>query len=172
MADFYKAEYNLSSEELDKFALSGQPIGKMGFSYVTHPDVDAFISADYSIRVVNTRGTGNCGTVVLVGKTPRGKKIVREGKISRLISDGCPSEIAVEAASTKYGMESRVWRLATNLLPVVALGVDFSCVDGHKKFECAVNRALGWSSPRWLFSHGCSFYRVLAALAIARAAIK
>ena len=143
-------------EELDALALKGEPIDGMGYGYKCRPEGDALESEHYGVITIDTRGMGNHGEVVLVGKTPHGRRMVRRGKIARLTRQGCPADIAEVAVSMPRGMEERVWRLAEELLPMARMGVSLRCT-GHHHFEEVTG----------LRDHGCSFPRIMSAVAIA-----
>jgi len=150
----------LSGDKLDSLALSGEPLGTLGGGWQTAPE-SPIIMGDYKVRIVNSRGTGNHGTIILVGHTPRGKLFCRLGRIARLKKAGCPQEIAVAAASMPYGMEEPVWKLAAELLPIVKMGIKLDPLS-HQEFR----EATGLESSR-----GCSLRRIRAAIAIAEKAV-
>lgn len=77
------------------------------------------VTADIGVVRVATAGCGNMGRLVWVGLTQAGRAVVRAGRVAQLISAGCPAEVAVIAASAKYGMEEAVWHLASDVLAVV-----------------------------------------------------
>lgn len=158
MSQFWKPTYTwrYAPEELDALALKGEPIDVMGYGYKCLPEGDALESEHYGVHTINTQGMGNHGSVILVGKTPHGRRMVRRGKIARLTREGCPSDIAEAAVSMRYGMEERVWKLAERLLPIACAGVSLRCT-GHRHFEYVTD----------ICDHGCSFPRVGAAVAIA-----
>jgi hypothetical protein len=161
MSAFYEPEYKYTSTELDQLALSGEPIDRLGYTFRCRPGAEALTSAHYGIRTINTRGMGNHGDVILVGKTPYGRRLVRMGKLARLKREGCDPAIADVAISMPYGMEPNVWRLATELLRIASYGVDITHFEGHRDF----------TSRTGIEQHGCSFPRIQAAAAIALAAL-
>lgn len=158
MSQFWSPNYTgrYTPEELDAIAIKGDPIDSMGYGYKCRPKGDALESEHYGVRTINTQGMGNHGSVVLVGKTPHGRRMVRRGKIARLTREGCPEDIAAAAVSMSYGMEEKVWKLASVLLPLARMGVSLRCT-GHRHFEAVTG----------IRDHGCSFPRVEAAVAIA-----
>lgn len=158
MPQFWSPNYTgrFTPEELDTLAIKGEPIDAMGYGYKCRPEGDALESEHYGVRTINTRGMGNHGSVILVGKTPHGRRMVRRGKIARLTRDGCLADIAEVAVSMPYGMEARVWKLAEELLPLARMGVSLRCT-GHRHFEAVTG----------IRDHGCSFPRVNAGVAIA-----
>jgi hypothetical protein len=50
-------------------------------------------------------GCGNRGRAILVGRTPRARALLREGKIKKLIREGVSAEVAEIAVRHQYGME-------------------------------------------------------------------
>lgn len=161
MSQFWSPTYTgrYTPEELDALALQGDPIDGMGYGYKCRPAADALDSEHYAVRTINTQGMGNHGSVILVGKTPHGRRMVRRGKIARLTREGCPADIVKVAVSMPYGMEERVWKLAEELLPLARMGVTLR-FTGHRHFEEVTD----------IRDHGCSFPRVEAAAAIAERA--
>lgn len=159
--EFYSPNYSgrYTPEELDVIALNGDPIDEMGYGFKCVPQGDALQSEHYCVRTIGTQGLSNYGTVVLVGKTPHGRRMVRRGKVARLARAGCPADIAESAVSMPYGMEEKVWQLADQLLPLARAGVRVRC-SGHRHFEAITG----------IRDHGCSFARVLAAVALAERA--
>lgn len=158
MSNFWKPDYNgrYTSEELDTLALKGEPIDGMGYGYKCRPDGDALESEHYCVRTINTQGMGNHGSVVLIGKTPHGRKMVRRGKIARLMAEGCSERVARAAVCTKYGMEGPVWALAEEILPMVERGMVLRST-GHRDFQ----------ETTGISDYKCSFPRVCAAVEIA-----
>lgn len=157
MSQFWSPTYTgYTPEELDALAIQGDPIDSMGYDYKCRPKDGALESEHYGVRTINTQGMGNHGSVILVGKTAHGRRLVRMGKIARLTREGCPADIAEAAVSMPYGMEERVWKLAEDLLPLAQRGISL-CVRGHHHFEAVTG----------IRDHGCSFPRVEAAIAIA-----
>lgn len=158
MSQFWNPSYNgrYTPEELDALALRGEPIDQMGYGYKCAPDANALDSEHYGIRTIGTKGMGNHGMVVLVGKTPHGRRMVRQGKISRLIREGCPADIASVAVSTPYGMEKCVWELASELIPLARAGISLRFTS-HRHFKTVTG----------ICNHECSFPRIMAAVEIA-----
>jgi hypothetical protein len=161
MSQFWTPKYSgrWTPEELDAVALQGDPIDGMGGGYKCRPEFGAIESEHYAVRTINTQGMGNHGSVILVGKTPHGRRMVRRGKIARLTREGCPASIAEVAVSMRYGMEDKVWKLAADLVPMARRGVTLRCTS-HRHFEAVTG----------ISDHGCSFPRVQAAVAIAERA--
>jgi hypothetical protein len=159
MSQFWKPTYNgrWTPAELDALAIQGDPIDGMGYGYKCRPDEDALESEHYTVRTINTQGMGNHGSVILVGKTPHGRRMVRQGKIKRLVREGCPERIARVACCAGYGMEAAVWKLAADLVPMLERGVELS-VNGHREFQQVTG----------ITDYGCSMPRVWAAIEIAR----
>ena len=158
MTNYWKPDYNgrFTPAELDAIALKGEPIDGMGYSYQCRPEEGALESEHYSVRCINTQGMGNHGSVVLVGKTPHGRQMVRRGKISRLVAEGCNERIARAAVSVQYGMEAPVWTLAGEILPIVEHGVMLRR-SGHRDFQEATG----------ITDYKCSFPRLCAAIELA-----
>jgi len=146
--------------EWDAIALAGEPFATLGGGYTVAADSD-IESVDYSARRIASGGCGNQGRYVLVGKTPRGRALVRQGKIQRLVAAGVRQDVAAAAASMQYGMEIAPFASAlANLADKAGDGV-LRDTTGRSDFE----RLTG------LETAGLSMPRVWAAVAIARRAL-
>lgn len=125
---FYQNKYNFLTEEiLLEWAEKNEcVIRSRGYDYECNPHCDALwvgekISEDYAVKTINTRGMGNCGTDVIVGKSFHGKKRIGEIKTRILENYGIDKEIAKVAPFMPYGMELQVVKLAEDLLPILKL---------------------------------------------------
>lgn len=105
----------------------------------SHPDI--------GMRRIATGGTGNGGRWVLVGLTPRGRAICREGRVARLIREGVPANVAQVAAGMPYGAEPEVARLAADLVGVARVATR---PEGRRDWERVVGTPVpdGMSMPR------------------------
>jgi hypothetical protein len=81
---------------------------------VAESDVGGF--GEYSSIRIATGGTGNGGTLVLRGLTPRARNLIRQGKIKTLTLEGIRPAVAAACACSGYGMESAVAQAADDLL--------------------------------------------------------
>lgn len=151
--------YGLTDTELDKIALSAGELP--GRAALEHGNPYGDIGVDYTVITINTRGTNNLGNNILIGRTPRGKRLVWEGKVYHLRSKGCSESVAKAAVSTKYGMEESVWKLALEIFQMVKMGATLRPIS-HQHFTVLT----GISREE----HLCSFTRVLAAISIAEKA--
>jgi hypothetical protein len=113
---------------------------------------------EYGTRVIGTMGTGNSGVIVLVGRAPRTRALLRQGKIDLLRRNNVPEQVAQVAASMRYGMEIAVAKQAAEVIQAVFARGSFNGLS-HLAFE------------RWVGEDGevlsLSFPRKLAAAAIA-----
>jgi hypothetical protein len=146
MANFWSPTYyHLTDADLDRFAIENKPLDSYGGTYKCHPREGALRSAHYTLRVVGTKGLGNCGTVYLAGKSQHGRRMVREGKIRALMKEGCPREVAEIAVRCQWGME--VWPLAIDLVPMIKHGVNLRGINSHAEFE----KVTGIDAPSYSF---------------------
>jgi hypothetical protein len=165
MATFWSPTYHhLSQSELDWHALNNKPIDQYGGTYKCHPREDALQNPHYTFRIVGTRGMGNSGIVYLRGKTPYGRKMVREGKICSLMAEGCPREVAEIAVRCQWGME--VWKLAVDLVPLLKHGVNLRWINSHADFE----RVTGIDAPSYSFPRKCAAIELAERVVAANAA--
>lgn len=127
-------------------ALSGEPLQN---SVALWGDDKTCLTAhpDFKMRRIATRGTGNGGRWVLVGLTPRGRAICREGRVARLIREGVPADVAQAAAGMPYGAEPEVARLAADLVRVAHVATR---PTGRRDWERIVGAPVpdGQSMPR------------------------
>ena len=140
--------------QLDEIARSGEPLYHNN-GFCLNPDPGP-ISPDYEIVVVGTDGCGNRGETFLRGITPRGKNLVWQGKVKRLVADGCNENMAKVATGVRYGMEEGVWKLAEELIPIIKVGVELRGVQSHEAFHVKTG-----------MDHPASFPRILSAIEIA-----
>ena len=160
MADFYDISASgLSIEECDRIALEDAGcVRSTAYSYARPRGGD--VNEEYSSKVINTQGMGNHGTIILVGKTPRARKLLRQGKINWLVQHGISQKIAKVAVSMQYGMELGVAELAEDILPLIERGFSYKG-NSHYKFD------------KWCgFESDLTYPRKMAALAIAKRAAK
>ena len=154
---YYEKNFKgLSVKECDKIALErAGAIYSTGYGYALPRGGE--INEEYESKVIGTKGMGNYGTIILVGKTPRARRLLKEGKIRKLMSYGIRETVAKAAVSMPYGMEKDVVRLADDILELVR-DVPYKG-NSHDDFD------------RWCgFSASLSYPRKIAALAIAEAA--
>lgn len=157
MAQFYEVKADLTVEECDRIALenAGRVFGT-GYSYAMPRGGD--INAEYSSKVINTQGMGNHGTIILVGKTRRARRLLYKGRVRWLVENGVSKRIAKTAAVMHRGMELEVAKLADVIYPIVAAGFKYRG-NSHSDFD------------KWCgFSAGLSYPRKMAAIAIAEKA--
>lgn len=148
----------LTDAECVQIATRGGVIPHPGSQFALPCAVERFPRApDWGSRRVATRGTGNGGDLVLVGLTPRTRRILRSAKVSLLVARGIDETIAMHAVSVQYGMESGVAELATlSTAAVAALGKFRG--DSHRDFD-------EWIGESYIFA--LSFWRKCAAAEIA-----
>jgi hypothetical protein len=116
MGTFHEVNFEgLSISECDIIALDrAGVIYCTGYSYALPRGGD--VNEEYSSIVVNKQGMGNHGRIVLRGKTPRARALIREGKILSLTRQGIPWRVARVACQKQYGMEPQVARFAADLV--------------------------------------------------------
>jgi len=159
MSKFYEVTTRLTVEECDRIALENAGrVFSTGFSYALPRGGD--VNEEYSSRVINTRGMGNHGTIVLIGKTPRARRLLWEGRVRWLMRQGVSQRVAEAAASMRYGMEVEVAKLADAILPIVEAGFKYKG-ESNREFN-------DWCG----FDPHLSYPRKMAALAIAEKAAK
>jgi hypothetical protein len=147
MSQFWSPTYHhLTDADLDWFAINNKPIDSYGGTYKCHPKADALRSEHYTLRIVGTKGLGNSGIVYLAGKSPHGRRMVREGKIRSLMAEGCPREVAEFAIRCKWGME--VWKLAVDLVPLLKHGIELRAIHSNAEFERVTGIKTIFSFPR------------------------
>lgn len=155
MSDFYDVTASgMSVAECDEIALNNAGrVTSRGFGYGCPRGGD--VNTEYESKVINTQGMGNHGTIILVGKTPRARELLRQGKIRALVAEGVREKVARVAIHEKYGMEVDVAKLADDLVEICQKSRFRG--DSHRKFQ-------EWSG---IDDYGLSFPRVCAALRIA-----
>jgi hypothetical protein len=106
MSSFFDKKINLTLAEADAIAASGQDLGSRAFGYECNPkEISGSAAAEYGVVTIAAMGCGNRGTSYLVGKTPRAKALVKQGKVRRLVEQGVAPKIAAVAVKCQYGME-------------------------------------------------------------------
>jgi hypothetical protein len=159
--DFFEIDggaSTLTDAECVRIAERGGVLPHPGSQYALPRAVERFPRApEWGSRRVATRGTDNGGDLVLVGLTPRTRRILRAAKVAQLIARGIDETIAAHAVSVAYGLEPGVAELALVATKAATLSGRF---DGrsHRAFE----RWLGVPS-----SDGLSFWRRQSAAEIA-----
>lgn len=150
-----------TAEELDRIAVENAGrLTSMGYGFSCPKPTKQIPGApEWGTRVINTRGMGNHGTIVLVGLTPRTKALLRQGKIKSLVDQGVPERVARVAASMRYGMEVEVANLATECLEAVKQRGIFRG-NSHREFNQWVGQAIA-------DQYALSFWRKCAAAEIA-----
>jgi hypothetical protein len=135
------------SAEIEAAALAGREVRTNLGGYDCWDGIES-PHPDFELVRVNTRGCGNMGDVYARGRTPRGRAVVRAGKIARLTACGVAADVAAVAVSMPYGME--VAALAGALIPHVWRGVDGLSGVGRARFEGATAAGItsGFSMPR------------------------
>lgn len=147
---------NLTIEECDKIALEdGGVVKSTGYSYAIPKGGD--INEEYSSKVTNTRGMGNHGKIILVGKTPRSRRMIRLGKIKILEDQGISRRVASMCVVCYYGMEIGVAKLAQELCDKWSYLPKRDWFRGHNDFD-------DWCNPS---DCNLTFPRKQAAFAIA-----
>lgn len=87
MGQCYTTDLGFSSmtqAELDRLAVERCGVlGSIGYGYATHDRYSLRDNARFGwrLRVINTRGTGNCGTFVIVPSDGRTRELTRQGWI-------------------------------------------------------------------------------------------
>ena len=149
----------LSIAECDEIALnSAGVVDSMGYGWDRPLGGD--VNEEYSSKVVNTQGMGNHGEIVLVGKSPRARALLRRGKAAALIAVGIRPFVAAACVSQRYGMEVEVAKMADDLVELVAISDFYG--NSHKEFKI-------WCG---ITEYTLSFPRVCAAIAIAAKAVE
>lgn len=131
----------MSVKECDEYALACKPLLSLGGGYI-HTHGRVIINDDYEAGAVGTGGVGNHGCMVLYGRTPRARQIIREGKILKLTRGGFPWVLARRAVRVRFGMEPEVIRCAEVLHLKGKKTRDRSILE----YECG-HPGLSW--PRW-----------------------
>jgi hypothetical protein len=163
MGQFYDVEFTgLSITECDKIAVNDAGVISSNFGYGYACPKGGTINDEYDSVVVNKQGMGNHGRIVLRGRTPRARSLIREGKVLNLTRQGIPWVVARVAPSCQYGMETDVAQLAADLLETVKVCGPFRG-DSHYAFE-------QWAGS-WTGNLEMSFPRKAAAAEIAKAAV-
>jgi len=146
----------LSIEDIEAIASKGGRVTSTGYSF-SCPVAVAIIpqAPEWGTRVINTQGMGNCGTIVLVGRTPRARAILEGGKVAWLRGHGVSGPVAMAAVKAQYGMEPDVALFACALVSVRG---EYRG-NSHREFDA-------WSG----MPSGLSYRRKEAALAISNAA--
>lgn len=148
----------LSIEQCDHLALHNAGIVSGGFGYGYACPKKGPVNSDYESIVINKQGMGNHGSILLRGRTPRARGLIREGKILSITKQGIPWSVARHAVHMLYGMEIEVAQLATDLVETVRQIGEFSG-DSHWQFS-------KWAG-QWTEEIGMSFPRKYAASVIA-----
>ena len=158
MSKFYEVTAGkLTVAECDRIALENAGrVASVGYSFAIPRGGD--INEEYAAKVINTRGMGNHGTIVLVGKTKRARRLLYKGRVRWLVKNGISECVAKAAAVMHRGMELDVAKLADKIYPIVAAGSEY-LGNSHSDFD-------EWCG----FSSGLSYPRKMAALAIAEKA--
>jgi hypothetical protein len=173
VATFGKVDglFGLTDSDLDRIAV--EKAGKLLFvdQYDLPVMTDTIpFAPEWGTKVVNRQGVGNHGFIVLVGKTPRTRALLRQGKTSLLVKEGVPEQVARVAVSMQYGMEVRVAKLAAQLVEVVRKHGPFQG-NSHWSFD-------QWIGDRTIVGLGedelyeLSFPRKSAAAVIAAEVVK
>ncbi len=124
-----------TSKELDHIALERAGVlwtGRGGYG-CPKPTPKIPQAPEWGTKVIARQGMGNCGRIVLVGKTSRTRELLRRGKAQSLVNQGVPAEVAAVAISMPYGMESEVALLAAELVEVTSSKGPF-WGDSHRAF--------------------------------------
>lgn len=157
--------YISSPEELDRIAVEcAGRLSSMGYGFDCPVALKQIPGApEWGTRVIDTRGMGNHGTIVLVGLTPRTKALLRQGKIKSLVDHGVPEKVARAAISIRYGMELEVARLAGDCVNAVIKRGEFRG-GSHREFNL-------WAGEDIAGKYALSFWRKCAAAQIADRAV-
>ena len=144
MSSFYNVRgftADTAAEEFDRIAVEEAGVLRIsGGGYDCPVPTEKIPQApEWGTRVINRKGTGNGGRIVLVGLTPRTRELAARGKIRHLISMGVAKEVAVVAASMQYGMERGVALLAVEAVDAVKARGAFSGYS-HRMFETWLGR--------------------------------
>ena len=151
---------HLTVTECDEIALNNGGKASTTFGYGYELPRGGNINEEYSSVVVNTRGMGNHGFIVLVGRTPRARALLRQGKIALLMEQGIRRSVAAACVTERSGMEIEVARMADDLLEI-CMASEFRG-HGHAQFQA-------WSG---MTEYNLSYPRVAAAVTIAAKAAK
>lgn len=149
---------NLSVKECDTIALNGGRLTHCyGYGYSRPRGSD--LNLEYATKVVNKKGMGNHGFIILVGKTLRARKLIRIGKINLLLELGVRYCIAEAAIQVPRGMESDVVKLADDLLELCS--------------HCRFDGKSHFSFEKWAgYSANMTFPRIVSAIRVAERAIE
>lgn len=142
----------LSPEEIkhwEDVAVSGTRICGYRGGYDCAPAVgdNRQVTEDLAVATIATMGNGNSGYDFVVGITPRGRELCRQGRMKVLTQAGISSEVAAVAARNRHGMELPVVKLAEEL---VGIAGRIDCPEGHRRFRSAIGIDIpeGMSFPR------------------------
>ena len=102
----------MTAEELHRIALKGGIVGSIGYGYSLRGRLPDSLHG-YGFRWVATHGMGNCGTLILVPKSPEAAEHVRQGKVAAIMRehglDYAKADALYSAArGVQYGMEPGV----------------------------------------------------------------
>lgn len=153
MGNFTKVYCKMSVAECDKIAKTGGVIRSFGFGFEI--PVAGDLNPEYETVLINKRGMGNHGSLVLRGKTLRSALLIREGKIKILTDSGVRRKTACVAVSMPRGMEEGVANLADQLVELSRV----SKFTGHSRAQFQE-----WSGG---LETTLSFPRIISAIAIA-----
>lgn len=159
--DVFGFSPNTTADELDRIAVEKAGVLWSGRGGYGCPKATAKIpqAPEWGTKVIARQGMGNCGSIVLIGLTPRTQKLLRQGKTQRLTKDGVPQDVAEVAISMPYGMETDVALLATELVETVKTSGPFQG-DSHRQFA-------SWLGGNNQTGAALSFPRKVAAAEIA-----
>jgi len=114
MSSFYETDLEvsrLSLEDLNRVALAGGKVGSIGYGYARTCEIPP--RHGYGFTWINTKGTGNCGTLVMTARSREAAEYLRQGKVSLLMKEygleySDADALYSATRGVRYGMESRV----------------------------------------------------------------
>jgi hypothetical protein len=163
MGNFHEVEFSgLSIANCDEIALKNAGVLSDAFGYGYALPRGGPVNSEYDSVVINTQGMGNHGSIILRGRTPRTRQLIREGKVLHLTRHGIPWVVARVAPSCQYGMELDVVELADDLMEAVRL---------RGQFRGRSHRAFSEWAGSWTENLEMSFPRKDAAAEIAKIAV-
>ena len=118
MSSFYDTDLGVSRlglEDLNKAALAGGRLGGIGYWYARTCEIPP--RHGYGFAWVNTNGTGNCGTLVMVPRSREAAEYLRQGRVSLIMREHGLEYSDADAlysacCGVRYGMEAGVMAYA------------------------------------------------------------
>ncbi len=130
----FRDNYGFGSCDLEQVALRGGVLASMGYGFDCPRAIDRIPgNPEWGTRIINKKGMGNHGSIVLKGNTPKTRAMIRQGKINTLIARGVCREVANAAVHVSHGMEPGIAELAEKLLETAWRG-DYKG-SSHREFS-------------------------------------